>query len=196
MSNKNEAFYNRFSLFYPLVDFFLRPQKRLLLDEINCLPFGQLLEIGIGSGAHLRQYTSHRITGVDTSAAMLALADKNKSSNVELLQMNGENLEFADDTFDYVVLSHVIAVVDHPNQLMTEASRVLRPNGRLFILNHFTPNNSLKYLDRSFQFLSRRFHFRSVFYTQDLEPLNKLLLLKEVVFGPFSYFKLLIFKKL
>lgn len=51
MSIKTESFYNRFSLFYPLIDVFLRPQKRVLFKEINRLDIGQLLEIGVGNGA-------------------------------------------------------------------------------------------------------------------------------------------------
>jgi phosphatidylethanolamine/phosphatidyl-N-methylethanolamine N-methyltransferase len=54
MSKPTAAFYNRFSLLYPLVDVFLQPQKRLMFQEINNLPDGNLLEIGVGNGAHLQ----------------------------------------------------------------------------------------------------------------------------------------------
>jgi phosphatidylethanolamine/phosphatidyl-N-methylethanolamine N-methyltransferase len=195
MSDQTERFYNTFSFFYPMVDLFLRPQKRLLHDEINKLASGELLDIGVGNGAHLHYYNTHRITGIDTSSTMLAIAARKNKSNVTLLQMDGEALAFHDNSFDYVVLSHVIAVVDHPEQLLAEVRRVLRPNGKLFILNHFTPDNPLRHVDRSFQLVARRLHFRAFFHTHDLEALSKLLLLKEVTFGPFSYFKLLIYQK-
>ena len=60
------------------------------------------------------------------------------------MQMDGENLQFPDCYFDYVVLSHVITVVDDPEKLLEETYRVLKPNGKIFILNHFTPKNSVK----------------------------------------------------
>jgi phosphatidylethanolamine/phosphatidyl-N-methylethanolamine N-methyltransferase len=195
VSAKTQSFYNKFSFFYPLVDVFLRPQKRALFREINTLPQGNLLEIGVGNGAHLQLYKAHKVTGIDTSANMLAIAAKRKASNVELLQMNGESLDFADDYFDYVVLSHVIAVVDNPEKLLSEAFRVLKPDGRIFILNHFTPNNWLKFIDRSFNFVSRKLHFKSVFYIDDLSALRRFSLLKEISFGSLSYFKLLIYQK-
>ena len=96
MSTAIESFYNKFSLFYPLVDVFLWPQKKVLLDEINHLPDGKLLEIGVGNGAHLRLYKKHNVIGIDTSAAMLAVAAKRNPDNAELLQMNGEALLFDD----------------------------------------------------------------------------------------------------
>lgn len=193
--SQTEDFYDCFSFFYPLVDIFLRPQKLRLFSEINELPPGKLLEIGVGNGHHLPLYKIHQITGIDTSASMLNVAAKKKPANVELLQMNGESLLFRPETFDYIVLSHVIAVVDKPDRLLTEVYRVLRPDGKVFVLNHFTPKNWLSYVDRSFQWISKAFHFSSLFYIDNLPALKKFRLLQEISFGRLSYFKLLIYRK-
>jgi phosphatidylethanolamine/phosphatidyl-N-methylethanolamine N-methyltransferase len=195
MSKQSDKFYNRFSIFYPLIDVFLKPQKRKLFEEITMLPFGKLLEIGVGNGSHLQLYKTHEIVCIDTSSAMLEVARKYQSENMELLEMSGEALRFEDGTFDYVVLSHVIAVVDDPEKLLQETYRVLKPTGRVFILNHFTPSNGLRYVDHAFQSMAKIFHFRSVFRVHDLKTLKKFKMLKEVRFRPFSYFKLLIFCK-
>ncbi|WP_316788747.1 class I SAM-dependent methyltransferase [Pedobacter frigoris] len=195
MSIQTDHFYNNFSFLYPMVDVFLKPQKRRLFEEINTLPYGQLLEIGVGNGKHLPLYSIHKITGIDTSSAMLEIATKQKYPNIELLQMNGEQLLFPDQSFDYVILSHVIAVVDDPERLLQEIHRVLKPYGKIFILNHFTPHNWLKYVDQSFQPLSRIFHFKSLFYIDSISSIKKFRLLKETSFGHFSYFKLLIYGK-
>jgi len=195
MSKQTETFYNRFSSIYPLVDIFLRPQKKVLFEEINSLPYGDLLEVGVGNGAHFKLYKTHTITGIDTSSSMLELAKKHLKGHIKLLQMNGDALAFPDEAFDYVVLSHVIAVVDDPEQLLEEALRVLKPNGRIFILNHFTPSNPLKYIDYFFYAFSKKLHFRSVFHIHDLKAIQKNKLLKEVRFGLLSYFKLLIYQK-
>jgi phosphatidylethanolamine/phosphatidyl-N-methylethanolamine N-methyltransferase len=193
---KTPTFYNRFVFFYPLVDFFLKPQKQALFNEINHLPEGNLLEIGVGNGAHLPLYRKHRITGIDTSSGMLKMASSRIcNTDVQLLQMNGEALRFGDGQFDYVVLSHVLAVVDRPEQLLEEVCRVLKPNGCLFILNHFTPNNWLKHVDQAFGILSKSLHFQSVFYLRALTTLCRFTLVKEVRFGSASYFKLLIYQK-
>jgi len=196
VSHQTANFYNRFSILYPLVDIFLKPQKRKLFSEINDLPFGKLLEIGVGNGSHLPLYKTHEITGIDTSLSMLDIARNQKSNNVKLIEMNGENLLFEDQSFDYIVLSHTIAVVDNPEKLLAESHRLLKPNGKIFILNHFTPKNWLRLVDYSFYFFSKIFHFKSVFHVEELKTLEKFRLEKEINFGAFYYFKLLIYCKL
>ena len=195
MSNQTENFYNKFSFLYPLVDLFLKPHKRKLFQEINSLPEGHLLEIGVGNGNHLSLYQKHHVIGIDTSGKMLEMAKKHKAENVELLEMSGEKLLFHDQSFDYVIMCHVIAVVDQPEKLLEETYRVLKPGGKIFILNHFTPKNSLRHIDHSFQAVSKIFHFQSVFYINRLKAIRKFELIKEIGFGRFSYFKLLIFSK-
>jgi len=195
MSAQSDTFYNKFSFFYPLVDVFLKPQKRVLFNEINILPKGNLLEIGVGNGSHFHFYKNHKITGIDTSSAMLNVARRKAGENITVLKMDGKALLFNSEEFDYVVLSHVIAVVDDPEQLMQEVFRVLKPQGQVFILNHFTPPNWLGYIDRGFAVISRFFHFRSVFYIHEISAIKKLTLLKEINLGFASYFKLLIYQK-
>lgn len=195
MSKQTDSFYNRFSGLYPLVDVFLRSQKKVLFNEINQLPEGNLLEIGVGNGAHFNLYKKHRVIGIDTSASMLKVARKHCNERIMVLEMNGERLFFEDNKFDYVVLSHVIAVVDHPEQLLNEVLRVLKPQGQMFIINHFTPDNWLGCVDNAFQRVSKLLHFRSVFFIHQIAAIKNFTLIKEVSLGIASYFKLLIYQK-
>jgi len=195
MTKSSNKFYNTISLFYPIIDIFLKPQKRILFEEINAQPSGELLEIGIGNGKHLPLYKTHKITGIDTSKNMLNIARKQKLENIELLEMSGENLLFNDHSFDYIILSHVITVVNNPDKLLQESYRVLKPNGKVYILNHFTPNNLLKHIDMSFQIISKWFHFKSSFQIDSLTSIQKFTLLKTINIDKLSYFKLLIYNK-
>lgn len=195
MPVNSDSFYNAFSFLYPLVDLFLRAQKRVVFREINSLPEGDLLEIGVGNASHFQWYNRHRITGIDTSTAMLSIAEARGFQNIRTLLMDGSSMSFSDERFDYVVMSHVIAVVNHPEQLLAEVYRVLKPGGRLFILNHFTPVNWLGYIDRAVMPLSRLLRFRSAFYLADLKTLNKFKPINEVGFGIGSYFKLVVYQK-
>lgn len=195
MSSNTEAFYNKFSFFYPLVDVFLKAQKKVLFKELNMLPDGNVLEVGVGNGKHLHNYKKHNIVGIDTSASMLKTARKQTVPNIELIQMDGMALLFDNEQFDYVVLSHVIAVVDDSEKLMEEVLRVLKPGGKVYILNHFTPNNWLRYIDKAFNVASKVFHFKSIFYLQNIATFRKLTLLKEISLGTVSYFKLLVYQK-
>ena len=195
MNQFYNQFYNRFSFLYPIVDWFLQPQKKRFFKEINAQPSGKLLEIGIGNGSHLPKYQKHLITGIDTSQGMLNIAEKRKNPETKLHVMNGEKLNFQNSQFDYVVLSHVLAVTDDPNKVLEECFRVLKPNGKLYILNHFTPNNALKYIDFMFSYFSRFLHFKSKFYLNQFIKLNEFELEKEISFV-FSYFKLVVYRKL
>lgn len=195
MNKQTAAFYNNFSFLYPLIDVFLKSQKRILFNEVNNLPNGKLLEIGVGNGAHLKQYKHHKIVGIDTSAKMLEIARKNNVSNTELIEMSGEALLFNNEAFDYVVLCHVIAVVDNAEQLLQEVYRVLKPHGKVLILNHFTPNNWLRHIDHGFEKIAKRLRFKSVFRIYDLHTIQKFKLEHEVSLGIASYFKLLIYQK-
>jgi phosphatidylethanolamine/phosphatidyl-N-methylethanolamine N-methyltransferase len=192
---KTSNFYNRFSFLYPLVDYFLKPQKKVLVTEVNKLPQGNLLEIGVGNGSHLKFYKNHQITGIDISSGMLKSAASNLPNYISLIEMDGENLTFEDLTFEYVVVSHVIAVTNDPEKLINEAFRVMKPNGKLLILNHFTPENPLKYLDHAMQFIAGFFHLKSKFYLDHLQALNRFNLVKSLTIGKLSYFKLLIYQK-
>lgn len=195
MMNNSENFYDRFMPLYPLVELFLKPQKLKFFDKINRYPHGHLLEIGIGNGSNLKYYKTHEITGVDTSENMLEQARKRQKNNVQLFHMDGQTLSFPDEAFDYVILSHVIAVVENPEKLLNEVHRVLKPNGKVFILNHFTPDNPLKYFDKLFETFSSVFHFRSLFPVSCLPRLQNFNLLNEFNAGLFSYFKILIYEK-
>jgi len=195
MGKQTDSFYNQFSFLYPLVDVFLKPQKKVLFNEINRMPEGSLLEIGVGNGAHFDLYKKHKIIGIDTSAAMLEIARKRNCRNIEVFRMDGKALSFDNNEFNYVVLSHVIAVVDDPEQLLEEVLRVLKPQGQVFILNHFTPNNWLRHIDSAFETISKILYFRSVFRIDEIATIKKFSLLKEVHLGLASYFKLLIYQK-
>ena len=195
MNARSEKFYNHLTLLYPIIDLFLKPQKRKFFSTINSYPNGRLLEIGIGNGAHFKYYKTHDVIGIDTSGSMVAQARKCLKENIQVLQMNGENLLFQNEIFDYVVLSHVLAVVEDPEILLKEIFRVLKPNGKIFILNHCTPKNWLAYIDIFFSRISRIFHFKSVFRVSDLYEIEKFKILEDFNAGPFSYFKILIYEK-
>jgi len=191
----SEKFYDRLTFLYPIIDLFLRSQKRKLFRKINDSAFGQLLDIGAGNGSHFRYYNTHEIIAIDTSRSMLAQARKHLRSNIQLVHMNGETLLFPNQVFDYVILSHVIAVVEDPEKLLEEVYRVLKPNGKVFILNHFTPDNWLKYLDKTFEIISKLAFFKSMFQISNVRSIEKFKLLMEINAGLSSYFKILIYEK-
>ncbi|MGI9290051.1 MAG: ArsR/SmtB family transcription factor [Gammaproteobacteria bacterium] len=107
--------------------------------------FGRLLDIGSGTGAvlcHLAERASEA-TGVDISPAMRVVARTRVReagiTNCTLRKGDMHALPFADNTFDTVLLDQVLTLSEQPRDALREASRVLRPEGRLMVLDRFGP---------------------------------------------------------
>lgn len=191
----SRTFYNCIALIYPVINYFLKAHRETLISAVNSALPGNLLEIGVGDGSHLPLYRAHQITGIDISKAMLNKAHRYKGEKISLQLMNGEELLFSEASFDYVVICHVLAVTKSADRLLEQVYKVLKPGGKLFILNHFTPANKLKYVDLVFQPLSFLFHFRSAFYLHNIKGLQRFSLLKQTELGTNSYYKLLIYSR-
>jgi phosphatidylethanolamine/phosphatidyl-N-methylethanolamine N-methyltransferase len=136
-----------YSEFAPLYDkifgklFYNRIER--VIDDLE-IPLGaKVLEVGAGTGTSFPAYPTHcQVTGIDLAPDMLAQArqkiQENSWRHLEVMEMNALNLEFPDNTFDFVMAFHVVTVVPDPIRMIAEAKRVCRPNGKIVIVNHFT----------------------------------------------------------
>ena len=99
---------------------------------------GDVLEVGVGTGVNLPLYGAEaRVTGCDASGEMLTWATSRRVySQVALIQADVQRLPFANSSFDTVTGSLVFCSVADPPQGLAEARRVLRPEGRLVLLEH------------------------------------------------------------
>jgi len=191
-----KKFYDNFAPVYAVIDIFLKPQKKVLINYVNSLPPGKLLEVGIGTGSHMPLYQNHIITGIDISPKSIEVASKRpKNTKLSLKIMNGEKMDFADGLFDYVVVSHVIAVTENPDKMVCECFRVLKRNGLLFILNHETPENEIRHVDKFFNRFSRYLKLTPYFKINSINAISSFKIVEEMYMGPFNYFKLVILKK-
>ncbi len=117
--------------------------RRRAVAAVNALPGRHVLEVGVGTGLALPHYApAKRITGIDLSSDMLALARKKVREaglvNVEALhEMDAEQTAFEDGRFDIAVAMFVASVVPNPRRLYSEMRRVVRPGGYLLFVNHF-----------------------------------------------------------
>lgn len=110
--------------------------------NINIEGNSKVLEIGCGTGAQseilLRRYPEISLTGLDLSEKQLEVAKKNLQSltiakdRYELFQMNGEDLRFPENSYDVVFICWFLEHVPHPERVLSEARRVLRPGGKIF----------------------------------------------------------------
>ena len=104
--------------------------------HLNAIPGGHLLEVGCGSGAALQsmQQKGWCVTGLDFDAGAVDNA-RSKGLDVRHGQLSAQ--AFADQTFDAVVMGHVIEHVHSPIELLAECRRILKKGGILVVL---TPN--------------------------------------------------------
>ncbi len=126
-----------------------RPATLALLEEIApAVTNGatSILDVGCGTGAlaaaAVERWPAVRVTGVDVSAGMLAVAarelgalDASTRDRVSLVQATADRLPFADGDFDIVVTAFVLQLVPSRNRALREARRVLARGG---VLAHVT----------------------------------------------------------
>ena len=101
---------------------------------------GDVLEIGAGTGANLRHYRDvTRVVVAEPDPAMRARLTNHLASAtvpVEVSDDPAERLGFLDASFDTVVATLVLCSVVDPDAALAEIRRVLRPGGRLLVLEH------------------------------------------------------------
>lgn len=120
------------------------PEKLLedtLLQVIGDEPVGDLLDIGTGTGRVLEVLSDKisRGVGVDLSSGMLAVARSNIEqaglTHVHVRKGDMYQLPMEDASADLAILHLVLHYSDNPTEVIQEASRVLRRNGRLVIVD-------------------------------------------------------------
>jgi ArsR family transcriptional regulator len=120
--------------------------EQAILKLLPKRPISDLLDLGTGTGRMLQLCApkAERAVGVDLSREMLAVARANLDGadyrNCALRQAPAERLPFADMSFD-VALSHMVMhFLADPGEAIREAARVLRPKGRLILVD-FAPHD-------------------------------------------------------
>jgi ubiquinone/menaquinone biosynthesis C-methylase UbiE len=98
-----------------------------------------LLEIGCGAGIDLARFArgGANVTGIDLSNTAIDLACKNfeqSKQNADLRVMNGECMEFADNTFDVVYAHGVLQYTADTEKMIAEIHRVMKPGGEAIMM--------------------------------------------------------------
>src|SRR5204863_7331930 len=101
---------------------------------------GEVLEVAVGTGRNLPFYPDGtRLTGVDWSPAMLAIARQRAAAlgrEADLRQGDAQALDFPDESFDTVLCALGLCALPDDRRAVTEMARVLRPGGRLLLVDH------------------------------------------------------------
>ncbi len=101
---------------------------------------GRVLDIGFGTGLSLPHYPAAvEVIGIDASLGMLrfAHAESAKSGRQAfLVEMDAEQLAFADGTFDSVAFNLCLCTIGNPERAVREAIRVAKPGAPMVFLEH------------------------------------------------------------
>lgn len=96
----------------------------------------EILDVGCGTGyfAILLAKQGHHVTGIDLTPDMIEKGKqlaKEEEAACELLVMDAEKLDFADESFDIVISRNLTWTLPHPEKAYAEWLRVLKKNGML-----------------------------------------------------------------
>jgi len=136
--------YDRISSLFDVMDHMIRSSwRKSLLENL----YGNVLEVGVGTGSNLPYYPENvHVTGIDFSPKMLAKAYKKigeSKAKVVLKEMDAQQMDFPDNTFDFVVSTCVFCSVPDPVKGLKEIRRVVKPEGKILMLEHMRSENSV-----------------------------------------------------
>lgn len=141
--------YDRFAKFYdaafsPLESLYLDGLRRQVLAELPAE--GRLLEIGAGTGVNFKYYPSckHAVAS-EISLKMIDIA-RTKTDFIDILQADAQTLPFPANHFDAAFATLVFCSVPDPARGFSEIHRVLKPGGRLILIEHVRPDGLLGYV--------------------------------------------------
>ena len=128
-------------------------RKLVALLQLGDNPY--LLDLACGTGWALR-YAANRTNGqgefygVDNSSKMIehAQAKSQSCGNLHFYKSRVEELPFDDDFFDVVMSSNALHHFSNPEKALREANRVLKPKGKLYILDITANNAFMRPVDR------------------------------------------------
>jgi SAM-dependent methyltransferase len=111
--------------------------------------FGDVVEIGFGSGLNVPFYpaTVRHVAAIEPSDLAWKLAGERMAAsavNVVRAGLDGQSLEFAEDTFDCAVSTWTMCTIPDLQAALAEVRRVLRPGGTLHFVEHgLAPDESV-----------------------------------------------------
>jgi demethylmenaquinone methyltransferase/2-methoxy-6-polyprenyl-1,4-benzoquinol methylase len=116
--------------------------RRALVDAIDARPTDRVLDVATGTGMvaqALHDRYGCAVVGLDQSADMLRVARTRDGVFEEVVEGRAERLPFPDAAFDHLTFTYLLRYVDDPAATMRELARVVRPGGRVAMVEFGLP---------------------------------------------------------
>jgi ubiquinone/menaquinone biosynthesis C-methylase UbiE len=155
IAKQNEELWDSRAETYDTRFSFTRWTQRKLVSLLQLGDNPYLLDLACGTGWALR-YAANRTNGqgefygVDNSSKMIAQAQAKSQScgSLHFYKARVEALPFDDDFFHVVMSSNAFHHFSNPEKALREANRVLKPRGKLYILDITANNAFMRLVDR------------------------------------------------
>ena len=145
-----------------LTDLSLRGREVGEMREVACAGLtGRVLEIGFGSGLNVRWYPPEvtSVTAIEPSDVGWRLSERRRERThvpIDRAGLDGQRLDLADDSHDSALITFSLCTIPDPLLALREARRVVRPGGRLHVLEHgLAPDESVRRWQRRMEPLQR-----------------------------------------
>ena len=163
VENVFSTVFERYDVMNDLMSFGVhRLWKRFTIDASGVRPGNNILDLAGGTGdltARFSQLVGRegKVILADINSSMLnvgreKLRNRGLVQNIEYVQANAEYLPFDDDTFDVVTIAFGLRNVTDKDKALRSIFRVLKPGGRLLVLEFSKPEHEI--LNKAYDFYS------------------------------------------
>lgn len=164
---------------YPrLVDMLGNPPPiKKVRQQILALAQGNVLEIGVGSGANFIHYDAMKVNklyALEPNLGMIRLAERQRRKtklNIEFLDLPGERIPLEDGTIDTVVSTFTLCTIPGIVDAIQGIARVLRPSGKLIFFElGLSPDPAVQRWQKQLEPI-HRWLFQGLYLTRDIPSL-------------------------
>ena len=150
---------------------------RKIREQMIPLAEGNILEIGVGSGANFIHYDPTKVSklyALEPNLGMIRLAEKQQRRtklNIEYLDLPGERIPLEDKTVDAVVSTFTLCTIPDIATAIRGIARVLRPEGQLIFFElGLSPDPKVQHRQRQLEPICH-WLFQGLYLTRDVPSL-------------------------